>query len=99
VNEIQSLASWYAEQCDGEWEHRYGITLETLDNPGWRLKVDLCGTVLAGLNVERTMTESSDTDWTTWWVEDDVFQAAGGAMSLNDILAAFREFRETDRPA
>ncbi|MBN6041230.1 Imm53 family immunity protein [Amycolatopsis sp. 195334CR] len=28
------LERWFAGQCDDDWEHRYGITLETRDNPG-----------------------------------------------------------------
>ncbi len=33
-------------QCDGEWEHDYGIKIETLDNPGWLVSIDLLGTDL-----------------------------------------------------
>ena len=33
--------NWYKTNCDGDWEHSYGITLQTLDNPGWHLTVDL----------------------------------------------------------
>jgi hypothetical protein len=29
------LQAWYAEQCDGDWEHQFGVSVETLDNPGW----------------------------------------------------------------
>jgi hypothetical protein len=28
------LQGWYATQCDGDWEHEYGVSIETLDNPG-----------------------------------------------------------------
>ena len=27
------LQSWYQSQCDGDWEHEFGIRIETLDNP------------------------------------------------------------------
>jgi hypothetical protein len=27
------LEQWYQQQCDDEWEHHYGVTIETLDNP------------------------------------------------------------------
>ena len=33
------LNQWYTSKCDGDWEHSYGFTLETLDNPGWKLKI------------------------------------------------------------
>ncbi|WP_239135544.1 Imm53 family immunity protein, partial [Actinoplanes derwentensis] len=24
------LQGWYATQCDGDWEHEYGVSIETL---------------------------------------------------------------------
>lgn len=41
---IDRIQSWFAERCNGEWEHEFGITIETLDNPGWRVRIDLAGT-------------------------------------------------------
>ena len=31
------LQRWYVAQCDGEWEHAYGVEIGTLDNPGWSI--------------------------------------------------------------
>lgn len=33
--------NWYAQQCDGEWEHEFGVKIESQDNPGWGVYVDL----------------------------------------------------------
>jgi len=33
-NLLQFLQEWYLEQCNGDWEHEFGIKIETLDNPG-----------------------------------------------------------------
>jgi len=43
---IHELQKWFQKQCDGEWEHHQGITIETCDNPGWRVRIDLKGTKL-----------------------------------------------------
>ncbi len=43
---IEWLQSWYANHCDGVWEHTSGVRIDTIDNPGWSLKVDLIGTEL-----------------------------------------------------
>jgi hypothetical protein len=43
------LQAWYASQCNGDWEHEYGVSIETLDNPGWLLKLDLQETGMDGL--------------------------------------------------
>jgi hypothetical protein len=32
---LRALQRWYARHCDSTWEHRYGIQIETCDNPGW----------------------------------------------------------------
>jgi hypothetical protein len=29
------LMQWYLAQCNQDWEHEFGITIATLDNPGW----------------------------------------------------------------
>lgn len=38
------IQRWYANLCDADWEHQYGISLTTIDNPGWSLRIDLDGT-------------------------------------------------------
>jgi hypothetical protein len=32
---ITALEDWFKQHCDGTWEHRYGLTIQTTDNPGW----------------------------------------------------------------
>ena len=34
------LSNWFASQCDGEFEHAYGIRIESTDNPGWLIRFD-----------------------------------------------------------
>ncbi len=43
---IDQLAHWFVQRCDEEWEHSYGVKIETLDNPGWSVVIDLMGTSL-----------------------------------------------------
>ncbi|MFT5930929.1 MAG: hypothetical protein ACI93G_000001, partial [Hyphomonas sp.] len=40
------MPRWYQSQCDGDWEHSFGLKIESLDNPGWSVHVDLEGTSL-----------------------------------------------------
>lgn len=47
---LSALAQWYASQCNGEWEHHRGISIESCDNPGWWVKIDLEGTSLSGMS-------------------------------------------------
>lgn len=32
--QLARLSAWYAAQCDGEWEHGFGIDIATLDLRG-----------------------------------------------------------------
>lgn len=36
---LRALEDYYQAHCDGTWEHFYGFTLETCDNPGWMLNI------------------------------------------------------------
>ena len=85
------LQAWYAEHCDGDWEHDTGITIASLDNPGWRLRINLVGTELDGLPYERTEVERGDHDWLQTWVGDGAFQAACGPLNLGEAIYAFRQ--------
>lgn len=91
MNELQQLQDWYASQCNQDWEHAYGIKIDTLDNPGWTLEVDLRETELAGRTFEpisRGDTED-DSDWIRCWVEQEKFKCAGGAKNLAELVRVF----------
>ncbi|MER8786760.1 immunity 53 family protein [Mesorhizobium sp. M0815] len=45
---LEWLEEWYQGQCNGDWEHQYGIKIDTIDNPGWEVSIDLHGTQLYG---------------------------------------------------
>ena len=47
MNALQRLQDWYSAQCNGDWEHQQGVRIESLDNPGWALDIDLADTALA----------------------------------------------------
>jgi hypothetical protein len=41
TNVLGRLQEWYVAQCDGNWEHSFGVTIGTLDNSGWQVRLDL----------------------------------------------------------
>jgi hypothetical protein len=89
------LEDWYKKQCDGEWEHRYGIRIETLDNPGWMVKIDLKGTRYIELpNVEIKESYESDSEWMVCKVVEGVYEGAGGPLMLGPIIQTFRRWIE-----
>lgn len=87
---IAQLQNWYAAQCNGDWEHQYGIEISTLDNPGWRVSIDLTETYLEDTNFATVDgTERSEEDWVYCKVENKTFQGSGGIYNLAEILEIF----------
>ncbi len=84
------LQSWYADQCDGDWEHEEGLKIYTVDNPGWRVQVGLLDTDLEGKLFEEVKVERSEKDWYRCWVKDRMFQGACGSRNLLEMLEVFR---------
>lgn len=91
MDQLSRLRDWYAAQCDDDWEHSYGIKIETLDNPGWLLHIDLTGTDLQNKSfapIDRGDSERG-VDWLHCKVDSGKFEAAGGVPNLPDMLEAF----------
>ena len=86
---LTALERWYANRCEGEWEHSYGIHIETLDNPGWRLDIDLRGTNRDGGALDKIQIDRSDNDWIHYWVESAKFHIACGPANLSESIDIF----------
>ena len=89
MTELQLLQDWYAGECNGDWEHQFGVRIETLDNPGWKLDIALHETSLADCPFDPITTERSENDWIHCKVVDCVFQSRGGPKNLAEMLRAF----------
>lgn len=89
ISLLKALEKWYLSQCDKDWEHMYGVTIDTLDNPGWRITIDLCGTGLEQKRFETVNIESSNTNWIQCNVSGSKFIGAGGPENLEDIILIF----------
>ena len=89
MDNIQKLQLWYSRQCDGSWEHQYGVSIDTLDNPGWTVVVDLVGTDLQTMQMESIVGEKNEHDWLQCKIEDGKFVGNGGPLKLDAILRLF----------
>src|SRR5262245_43882128 len=100
---LERLASWHGLQCDGDWEHSYGIRIETLDNPGWSVKIDLTGTDLEEAPFEEYKEDFDHVArWLTCRKDGSAFCIACGPSRLEDALQVFlawAEPRASERPA
>ena len=98
---MDDLLSWlqefFASRCDGNWEHQKGIKIETLDNPGWSVKVELTDTILENLAFSEIHDEQDADHWIVCRVRNNVFEGAGGALDLKTIIDVFRSWYESVR--
>ncbi|GID91953.1 hypothetical protein Adi01nite_13650 [Amorphoplanes digitatis] len=92
------LQAWYVTQCDGEWEHEFGVKIETVDNPGWSVDIDIAHTGLAGKPYGRQQVHRSQHDWVITWEENSHFHAACGPLNLGEALHTFRQWAEMHAP-
>lgn len=84
------LQAWYVTQCDGDWEHAHGVQIDTLDNPGWHLRVDLADTPLRTVSFSQIEVHRSEHDWLVLRRDDATFEAVCGPLNLNEAIHAFR---------
>ncbi len=87
------LSNWYKLNCNGDWEHTYGIRIETLDNPGWLVEIDLVETSCEGMKIS-IKSEKSEDDWFDINADGEVFTAVGDPMKLQLLISHFKEFVE-----
>ena len=85
---LTRLQDWYRSNCDGDWEHEFGIMIETLDNPGWSVKIDLSETSLHDLVYEKQV-DNGDFDWFLIKVKEHTFHGTGDPDKLTMILSIF----------
>ena len=92
---LDELSAWHAAQCDGEWEHDHGISVQSCDNPGWWVKIDVRQTPLAG-RAFAPMQEGVDAEgfqtgprWISCRIKDEIWHGAGDESRLEEILSCF----------
>lgn len=100
------LMQWYLAECNDDWEHSYGVKIDTLDNPGWTIKIDLKETSLWGKPFKRLECGEPSRDLKEWrelgsWLVADVygdtFDVACGPLDLDAAIQAFRDWAETNQ--
>ncbi|MBU1170699.1 MAG: immunity 53 family protein [Proteobacteria bacterium] len=92
MNIIKWLQDYFEECCNDDWEHTYQIKIETLDNPGWLVDIDIADTNLESYSFEEIRIERDDNNWITCRIENKVFKGRGGVKNLEEILTIFSEW-------
>lgn len=96
---------WYASQCDGEWEHEFGLKIGTMDNPGWSVQIDLAYTGIDPASIAEHLERRREDDWIECkaepgcvWTPDVqnfyYFLGYGGPHNLAEIIEYFLRHAE-----
>jgi hypothetical protein len=90
--ELTELQRWYDAQCNGDWEHTYGVRIETLDNPGSIVDIDLAETELAARPFSAIRRLEPARNWLDCEVVESKFRGRGGPTMLAAILQIFLDW-------
>lgn len=97
--DFSELIAWYQSHCDDSWEHQHGVRLETLDNPGWLLTVDLIHTELEGHRMAPIQEGINPAGtplaprWLHCYVSGNQFRGACDPTQVARLFRAFDHFR------
>ena len=93
---LGALQRWYESHTDGDWEHSWGVRIETLDNPGWSVTINLEDTELEGRPFVEVSDMAPERDWYICRVVDARFEGHGGPLMLGHIIQTFLDWAATD---
>jgi hypothetical protein len=85
---MYAVQNWFKSQCDGDWEHGTGVKIETLDNPGWLVTINLADTDWDELVMPRVGYKKQYLDL-HYEVTNKAFIGSGGVDDLAEILENF----------
>jgi hypothetical protein len=88
------LINWYSQQCDGDWEHSFGIEISSMTNPGWGITVSVQETELKDKIFQEIDLQRSDEDWVFCRVKKGFFEGRCGTFNLVEVLQIFKEWVE-----
>ena len=91
---LERLQRWYTNQCNSEWEHGFGVKIETIDNPGWACIISLAGTALEDQEFATVNIQRSENDWLMLSATSTEFKIYCGPKNLEESLIIFCDWAQ-----
>jgi len=94
------LTDWFYSQCDGDWEHCFGIGINNLNGSEGFFKVGISETELEDKPFEAIEIKRSDSDWVQCSISTKIrqgrpmFVGYGGLLNLPEMIKVFRDWAE-----
>jgi hypothetical protein len=89
VSSLEQLQNWYLDNFDGDWEHGSGVSIKTLDNPGWLFEVNASDLHVTVEDRACNLIERSENDWIGVKIENGWFIGACGPRNLEELIHVF----------
>ena len=87
---LERIQNWYKLNCNGDWEHNYGYSIATLDNPGWTIRIDLAETCLDKLDFKKEFQNPEyEHDWYIMRTDKKVLDISYGPENLKQVFEIF----------
>lgn len=90
MNNMKWLELWYKQNCDGYWEHFYGVKIETMDNPGWSVEINF-SQMDYELEIDKYEKDEGDDNWIVCSMENGCFKGFGDSLKLDEIIGIFKQ--------
>jgi len=89
------LINWYSRQCDGDWEHSFGINIYNGGNAGWSITVSVQETELKDKKFQEIIIDRTENDWTYCKVKNGFFEGVCSLFNLEETLGLFRNWADS----
>lgn len=89
---LTKLAEWFSATCNGDWEHGHGITISTLDNPGWRVEIDVGDFQIPTSEFAAFEMRTADDNWIITVFDDSVFHGSCSPNNLDRMIGLFLDW-------
>jgi len=96
MHAVEFLQAWYQVQSNGRWERAHGVTIESLETPGWIVTIDLAGTPLENHPMRAVARDLSKRDWMICEVDRNQFRGQGDPEKLLSIIQTFQTWAESE---
>lgn len=95
TSHLDWLQLWYHSQCDGDWEHQYGVTMTLKKSEEWEFDIDLTYTEMQGIHLSDAEQSDPEGGWLRWRSDGWHFRAECSRKNVIAVIAEFRTWVES----